>query len=193
MEENYLNKIDSTIIATVITLIVSFVVMPVYRKIMKFYYIRRFLRAYENDYILSLRNVFEMHLKNNDGLYLYKDEVNKSVKKMIQELSFSREKELNFLSSDYSFEFIRINSYTMALIGNIKKLCENYYLFNDLSRKFDEHQSIIDQEIVKQCLKMLNNFDIEVKKYYKLKFDKIILNDTEISEMIKKFELDLGK
>jgi hypothetical protein len=193
LEENYLNKIDSTIIATVITLIVSFVVMPVYRKIMKFYYIRRFLRAYENDYILSLRNVFEMHLKNNDGLYLYKDEVNKSVKKMIQELSFSREKELNFLSSDYSFEFIRINSYTMALIGNIKKLCENYYLFNDLSRKFDEHQSIIDQEIVKQCLKMLNNFDIEVKKYYKLKFDKIILNDTEISEMIKKFELDLGK
>ncbi|WP_368791041.1 hypothetical protein AB3Z09_00765 [Companilactobacillus farciminis] len=188
-----MNKIDSTIIATVITLIVSFVVMPVYRKIMKFYYIRRFLRAYENDYILSLRNVFEMHLKNNDGLYLYKDEVNKSVKKMIQELSFSREKELNFLSSDYSFEFIRINSYTMALIGNIKKLCENYYLFNDLSRKFDEHQSIIDQEIVKQCLKMLNNFDIEVKKYYKLKFDKIILNDTEISEMIKKFELDLGK
>ncbi|ATO46394.1 hypothetical protein C5L30_001380 [Companilactobacillus farciminis] len=188
-----MNKIDSTIIATVITLIVSFVVMLVYRKIMKFYYIRRFLRAYENDYILSLRNVFEMHLKNNDGPYLYKDEVNKSVKKMIQELSFSREKELNFLSSDYSFEFIRINSYTMALIGNIKKLCENYYLFNDLSRKFDEHQSIIDQEIVKQCLKMLNNFDIEVKKYYKLKFDKIILNDTEISEMIKKFELDLGK
>lgn len=41
--------------------------------------------------------------------------------------------------------------------------------------------------------KDVNNFDIEVKKYYKLKFDKIILNDTEISEMIKKFELDLGK
>jgi len=188
-----LNNVDSTIIATVLTLIVSFVVIPVYKKVINSIYTRKFLMVYEKDYIMPLKNILELHYKNDDGLYLYEDELNILVDKIIQELAFSRERELNYLSSDYSFELIRINSYTMAIIGDIKKLSENYYLFNDLSKRYNNYQSIVDKEIVKECLILLDNFEIEAKRYYKLKFDRIILKDTKIKEMINKYDLELGK
>ncbi len=186
-------QVDSTIIATVLTLIVSFVVIPVYKKVINSIYTRKFLMVYEKDYIMPLKNILELHYKNDDGLYLYEDELNILVDKIIQELAFSRERELNYLSSDYSFELIRINSYTMAIIGDIKKLSENYYLFNDLSKRHNKYQSIVDKEIVKECLILLDNFEIEAKRYYKLKFDRIILKDTKIKEMINKYDLELGK
>jgi len=182
--------INSTIIATALTLFVSFLVVPIYKKYIKIKYIRRFLKAYIIDYINPLKSLLELH--KDDDLYINKSDVDNLIDKEIQQLNYSREHELIFLSDDYSFELIRINSYTLALIGDIKRLGMNY-LFNDQTEKYYKYQGILDREILRESIKALNDFHINAKKYYKLKFDKVSLDDSVVKNMVKRYELELGK
>lgn len=128
-------KIDSTIFATVLTLFVSFCAVPIYKTYVKYRYVRRFLKSYIDDYVDPLNRKILNELSSNDidNFYIFSDEISHQIYKMIRELSYSKKNELNYLSSDYSFELIRINSYTLAILGDVIKLLNNYYLFNDLS------------------------------------------------------------
>lgn len=88
---------------------------------------------------------------------------------------------------------MRINSYTLYILGDVIKLLNNYYLFNDLSEEYYHDQDELNKEILIECVKLLSDFESNAKKYYKMKFDLVELDDTKICRMISEYEMKLGK
>ena len=174
---------DSTIFATILTLVVTFIGVPFYKISREKKYISKVTELYEREYIQPLIDIFPKN--ENDDIDLYREKLIKKIDKSIYALKYSRDNELKYLTKDYTFTLIRINAYTLDLMGRLKELLE-LYPFRNIEVVNPDNEIGFNREVKKKFVQLLNNYNDDVVRYYKFEIDRLSVDYSKINEEMKK-------